>query len=43
MQFLYFIFKKIFIYLFYLHKYTVAVSSDTPLQMVMSHHVVAGN
>jgi hypothetical protein len=35
--------------LFYLHEYTVAVFSHTrrghqiPLQIVVSHHVVAGN
>jgi hypothetical protein len=37
------------IYLFYLYEYTVAVFSHTrrghliPIQMVVSHHVVAGN
>jgi hypothetical protein len=40
-------FKKI--YLFYVYEYTVAVirhtrrGHQTPLQMVVSHHVVAGN
>jgi hypothetical protein len=38
-----------FIYLFYVYEYTVAVFRHTrrghriPLQMVVSHHVVAGN
>jgi hypothetical protein len=43
-------FKKIFkIYLFYLYEYTVVVFRHTrrgpqiPLQMVVSHHVVARN
>ena len=42
-------FKDLFIYLFNVYEYTVAVSRHTrrrhqiPLQMVVSHHVVAGN
>jgi hypothetical protein len=42
------LFKK-FIYLFYVYEYTVAVFRHTrrghkiPIQMVVSHHVVAGN
>jgi hypothetical protein len=41
--------KDLFIYLFYLYEYTVAVFRHTkrghqiPLQMVVSHRVVAGN
>jgi hypothetical protein len=41
--------KKRFIYLFYVSEYTVAVfrhirrGRQIPLQMVVSHHVVAGN
>ena len=41
--------KKRFLYLFYVYEYTVAVFRHTrrrhqiPLQMVVSHHVVAGN
>ena len=41
--------NKRFIYLFYVYEYTVAVFRHTrrghriPLQMVVSHHVVAGN
>jgi hypothetical protein len=43
------VFKKRFIYLFNVYKYTVAASRHTrrrhqiPLQMVVSHYVVAGN
>jgi hypothetical protein len=43
----YYFFKRI--YLFYVHEYTVAVFRHTrkghpiPLQMVVSHHVVARN
>jgi hypothetical protein len=42
-------FKKRFIYLFYVYEYTIALFKHTrrghqiPLQMVVSHHVVAGN
>jgi hypothetical protein len=42
-------FKDLFIYLFYVCEYTVAVFKRTrrgdqiPLQMVVSYHVVAGN
>ena len=43
-------FKVLFVYLFiYLYEYTVAVFRHTrighliPLQMVVNHHVVAGN
>jgi hypothetical protein len=38
-----------FIYLFYVYEYTIALfrhtrgGHQTPLQMVVSHHVVAGN
>jgi hypothetical protein len=43
------LFFKRFIYLFYAYEYTVAAFRHTrrghwiPLQMVVSHHVVAGN
>ena len=42
-------FKKRVIYLFYVYEYTIALFKHTrrghqiPLQMVVSHHVVAGN
>jgi hypothetical protein len=42
-------FKKINYYLFYVYEYTIAIFRHTrrgnwiPLQMVVSHHVVAGN
>jgi hypothetical protein len=42
-------FKDLFIYLFYVYEYTVSVfrhprrEHQIPLQMVVSHHVVAGN
>jgi hypothetical protein len=42
-------FKGLFIYLFYVYDYTVAVFRHTrrghqiPLHMVVSHHVVTGN
>jgi hypothetical protein len=41
--------KKRFIYLFYIYEYTVVVFRHIrrvhwiPLQMVVSHHVIAGN
>ena len=42
------LFKDVFIYLFYLYEYTVAVrhtrrEHQIPLQMVLSYHVGAGN
>ena len=45
---LYFLFLR-FIYLFYVYEYTIALFRHTrrelqiPLQMVESHHVIAGN
>jgi hypothetical protein len=48
-SFLFFSFLELFIYLFHVCEYTVTVFRHTrrgqqiPLQMVVSHHVVAGN
>jgi hypothetical protein len=45
----FFFFKDLFIYLFYVYEYTVALFRHTrrgqqiPLQMVMGYHVVSGN
>jgi hypothetical protein len=47
--FLPFFFNDLLIYLFHVYKYTLAVFRHTrrghqmPLQIVVSHHVVAGN
>jgi hypothetical protein len=46
---IFFFFKDLFIYLFYVYEYTVALFRHTrrgqqiPLQMVMGYHVVSGN
>ena len=47
--FVFFFFLDLFIYLFYAYEYIIAIfryirkEHQIPLQMVVSHHVVAGN